>query len=335
MDISKSFSEQKSQMAPKRSNVRNARKRNSIKIGVRARSVIDSRAESRMGGICTTASTKNVRGHEHILMIAAAASGDFSKLTYLVENKANVDSCDRSGRSALHLASSEGHIDIVKYLVDRGAKLNVKDRWDNEPIQEAMLRGHDEVVSILLSAGATLSRDCKSEMEMKLRHHVGMGSLPDVRHLVESGVPVNAVDYLGRTPLHIAAERGRSDIVEYLISKNADVNLADDLGETALSLAVSQGHREVQRLLRQAQATTSKSRSRQSVSFRKSSLCAGAAVFAASLRDFFVPSPALEGPDTKEPSGPSSLRKVRSLLDINKAPRSASLDPADAEVFRL
>ena len=295
-----------------------------------------------MGAVCTTLA-KDDRRHDHIFMIAAAASGDVSKIEFLVQHKADIDARDRSGRSALHLASSEGHVDIVRFLVERGARVNVKDRWDNEPIQEAILRGHDRVVSLLLQCGAKLSSDWKSEMEMKLRNHVGKGNLVDVKHLVESGISINSADYLGRTPLHIAAEHGRSDLLEYLISKNADIHQADQIGETALTLANRERHQDIQLILRKAGAcgreVTRSTAARKGYSFRKSSLGIGAAVVAASFRDFFVPKSALlagSATDQSSTTNPRNfMRKSKSLLDLHKEPRPLSMDPAESGAFQL
>ena len=49
---------------------------------------------------------------------------------------------------------------------------------------------------------------------------------------------INSIDTLMRTPLHYAAEVGRSDIVELLLSKGATPNFKDINGNTPLHLAV-------------------------------------------------------------------------------------------------
>jgi glutaminase len=44
------------------------------------------------------------------------------------------------GRTALHLAASEGHLSIVQYLIESGCFIDIipKDRWGNTPLDDAI-----------------------------------------------------------------------------------------------------------------------------------------------------------------------------------------------------
>jgi glutaminase len=96
----------------------------------------------------------------YICLIEAAAKGDLSQLVGLLERNANVDSCDVTGRTALHLASSEGHMCIVDELVKRGACLNIQDHQGRQPLQEALVNGHKGVVNALVRGGVRPSDSC-------------------------------------------------------------------------------------------------------------------------------------------------------------------------------
>ena len=56
------------------------------------------------------------------------------------------------GRTALHIAASEGHFEIVKYLKTCcKCKLNLKDRFGNTAIDDARNFKHYEVEKLLMS----------------------------------------------------------------------------------------------------------------------------------------------------------------------------------------
>lgn len=56
---------------------------------------------------------------------------------------------------------------------------------------------------------------------------------------------INAKDNSGQTSLHLAAEKGHADIVHALVTRGADRYLEDNDSHTPLYLAAKQGHREI------------------------------------------------------------------------------------------
>ncbi|KAL6077461.1 glucan synthase [Balamuthia mandrillaris] len=78
------------------------------------------------------------------------------------------------------------------------------------------------------------------------------GNMDTLKELLENtSVSPNTADYDGRTPLHLAAEEGRTEVVKYLISKGANVNAADRWGTTPLRGAIAHLHNEVAEVLRE------------------------------------------------------------------------------------
>lgn len=75
---------------------------------------------------------------------------------------------------------------------------------------------------------------------------VRTGNLDEVRHLLATGVDVNARDHLGGTPLLDAAWNGNLSMVRLLLEKGADVNATHtEAGSTALEYAVLTSRPEI------------------------------------------------------------------------------------------
>ena len=88
-------------------------------------------------------------------LCAAAHTGDVARLRRLVvEDGADVDSCDYDARTAMHLAASEGHIHLIETLIcELHAKVNPRDRWGNTPLDDAHRSSHMDAASRLEGHG--------------------------------------------------------------------------------------------------------------------------------------------------------------------------------------
>lgn len=79
-------------------------------------------------------------------LCTAAAMGDLFAIRRALETEdVNVDDVNSDGRSALHLAASEGQLEAVKELLSAGAKLEVEDRWGGTPLSDALRYRHLQV----------------------------------------------------------------------------------------------------------------------------------------------------------------------------------------------
>jgi glutaminase len=79
----------------------------------------------------------------------ASSLGDLYEVQQLIARGVDVNIADYDGRTALHLAASEGHYRVVEYLLLKDAKIDAKDRWGNSPLDDALRNQHQEVVAII------------------------------------------------------------------------------------------------------------------------------------------------------------------------------------------
>lgn len=89
-----------------------------------------------------------------IAFCAAAVEGDLTEMRRLVAGGLSPDVTDYNGRSALHLAASEGRQKVVQYLLELGVNLNQVDSWGNTPLDDAIRHKHSAIESMLREHGA-------------------------------------------------------------------------------------------------------------------------------------------------------------------------------------
>ncbi|XP_078283613.1 GA-binding protein subunit beta-1 isoform X2 [Rhinoraja longicauda] len=112
---------------------------------------------------------------------------------------------------------------------------------------EAARAGQDDEVRILMSNGAPFTTDWLGTSPLHLAAQYGHYSTAEV--LLRAGVSRDARTKVDRTPLHMAASEGHANIVEVLVKNGADINAKDMLKMTALHWAVEHGYQDVVELL--------------------------------------------------------------------------------------
>jgi ankyrin repeat protein len=60
-----------------------------------------------------------------------ASKGNVQIIKHMLDNGTAVDAADYDGRTALHLAASEGHVAAVKLLLSYNANVNPSDRYND------------------------------------------------------------------------------------------------------------------------------------------------------------------------------------------------------------
>ena len=156
----------------------------------------------------------------------AAQGGHASLVSALLRDHAdlNVSWADSRQRTALHVASYNGHVEVVKLLLAHPTiEVNLKDSFESTTFFLACLRGYLPVVQWLLK---------------------------------DARVNTTLADQDSCSPLWVASWQGHYEVVEWLIASGSDLGDLNSKGKwkgcelcSALEIATRKGHTDVVSLL--------------------------------------------------------------------------------------
>ncbi|KAK9301256.1 hypothetical protein QLX08_006332 [Tetragonisca angustula] len=162
----------------------------------------------------------------------------------LLRNNVVINCTDNLGRYPLHYAALRKDMESASLLLKNGANVNVYDDFHESPLYTSVIRRPFlPMINLLLSHGATVtSGPNQISLCLLLEAILSARSASDIEILdllFRKGADVNTTDLVGlRTPLHIAAMTGNSEVIVYLIEKGADLSRKTRDGHTPMDIAL-------------------------------------------------------------------------------------------------
>ncbi|GFR64313.1 transient receptor potential cation channel subfamily A member 1-like [Elysia marginata] len=181
-------------------------------------------------------------------LLSAASSGCWESLAVLLAHKdTNTEVIDQNHRNALHQAVIQG-IDLEKTwsvwknVRNINRRCNEQDKTGSTPLHYATWNGKVADVKALLSLGARINM--KNKLRQNPFHIACRNGCYDVCLLLlndkDGSRLKNEQDDTGLSPLHIAASRGYTNIVNILLQRGAVISKSNSMS-TALHLAAAGG----------------------------------------------------------------------------------------------
>ncbi|CAM9644552.1 unnamed protein product [Ectocarpus sp. 12 AP-2014] len=122
-----------------------------------------------------------------------ASKGDLEGVRkFLTRSAAKINNTDKAGRTPLHLAAKGGHLEVCRELLASVASVDIEDTKHTTPLLLAVENNRAKVAQVLCEAGASTS--------------VGLQTSD------------------GRSPLHIAANKGFVECAEVLLRHGATID---------------------------------------------------------------------------------------------------------------
>ena len=183
----------------------------------------------------------------------AVSDGNIEKVKELIENGSDVN-LKYLGQPPILIATIKGHLEIMEYLIEKGANVKNKDKNGFTSFHHAAESASENNVEILRKLiefalrknvdGVDIKTSEKNaESRSPLQIAAIKGRAEIMKFLIEEkGADILAVDIRGKTALHLAIKRSpKIEATMYLIEKASSdlINLEDDNGDTSLHLAAN------------------------------------------------------------------------------------------------
>jgi len=197
----------------------------------------------------------------------AAMVPDREAVRTLLKQKADVNTPQADGTTALDWAARHDDLETAELLIRAGADAKAANRFGVTALSLACTNGSARMIEQLLKAGANPNAVVSEAGDTALMLAARTGKPDAVLALLNHGADVNKTNTEGQTPLMWAAAARNSASVQVLIDRKADVNAKTHTappprpmdtifsapfpvgGMTALLFAVRQNDRESTRIL--------------------------------------------------------------------------------------
>ncbi|PIQ24527.1 hypothetical protein COW64_18560 [bacterium (Candidatus Blackallbacteria) CG18_big_fil_WC_8_21_14_2_50_49_26] len=206
--------------------------------------------------------------------LGISVKSNFNVTQLLLEKGANPNLPQKDGRSPLQLALHSGHFTIIQLLLEKGATPSIS--LDDNP----KLCSQPGLLKLLLAKGmnihsqdrdgSTLLHLCEQRDILQILVDKGLPlnllnkrgesvlfsqNLEKIRYFLNIDPKIPFQNKLGSTPLHIAAENGRLDLLKFWIEEQKkSTEVSDNSGQTPLHVAVKAKHLHIVKFLLSAGA---------------------------------------------------------------------------------
>lgn len=205
-------------------------------------------------------------------LIASASCGDLREMERLFRQPIDLSQADEDGNTPLHRAAEQGQVAACRLLLSRGADINQQNVLRDTPLHIAVVNRRGSVIRCLLEYGADIEqRNFDGHRALDLARTIyprsvewfdiaylqdTQGNTPlhraiitcsaSAMRLVEGYQRFDLFNADGHGVIHLAASRGRLDLIQQMMERGVDIDMPNAHGQTPLIMAESAGQTEVQ-----------------------------------------------------------------------------------------
>ncbi|OQR92585.1 ankyrin repeat protein [Achlya hypogyna] len=184
-------------------------------------------------------------------MLFAAMAGDTSVASYLLGLGCDIDAQGADGTTPLMASIQNGHRALSTVLVESGCDLDIRDKTGKSAFDYALVSDPPTAIT-LVENGYDVRQQSKlgqTALSAALKHNqVDVAKLV-VEKMISQEVDVNAKDNNGATALWPAIMATDATVVASLLAQGCDPNVEAKDGTTPLVLAIEHGKHDIVELL--------------------------------------------------------------------------------------
>lgn len=189
-------------------------------------------------------------------LVAAAAAGELGDLK-ICAARVGVDTAAsagirQEGLTPLMAAAAKGRVDTTSWLIEQGAALDAADPQGWTAVMHAIHNQRSDILQLLLRSRASAVVSGADEGVTPLHLAAQKGRPELVNALLATHLPPmarEAKDVEGRTAVHVAAKNGRNGSLVAILGAKGRTDARDNDGRTPLFMAAESGRVEAVRIL--------------------------------------------------------------------------------------
>ncbi|XP_038075224.1 E3 ubiquitin-protein ligase MIB2-like isoform X1 [Patiria miniata] len=175
-------------------------------------------------------------------LVSEAAQGNKLAVAEILSKHSDWVNCKNSGKTALQVASHQGHLEVIKVLLMSKASLEVQDQDGDTALHYAVFGNQPDVAQYLLNKKAKIDAVNNGQCS-SLHVAVNKSFTACVRVLLRHKCNINLQDSYGDTALHDAIAKNCKDIIDMLTEVDgADFTLTNQRGFNVIHHAALKGN---------------------------------------------------------------------------------------------
>ena len=170
----------------------------------------------------------------------ACKQGHTEIMNLILFHGADTNSVNKHGQTPLHTVTSRWKdcSEACAILMKHAAKIDVLDKDLNLPLHLACKRAHTMAVKLMVSNGAdsnAVNKERRTPLHTAANGEKECPRLCEI--LLNYDARINAEDEGGNQPLHLACKLAYTEIVKTMVCHGADINAMNRIGQTPLHTA--------------------------------------------------------------------------------------------------